>query len=449
MVCDCEGSVGLVPENCTTFTPSAPHRGDLISHADRRQQARARLRAVKLARTAVPDLLRPAAGLTATTTATNAATTTTASATNAGMIGLTATINRTFARLAAQGPLDMPPHALVAALRPEEYCAARPRRCRNRSTNLSDRCWQDEGCGVATQLDMRERRSMTRRYDLYGDGDLSRPAAASQLGADRPWPDLLFLGDSVMAQIVNYGAACELRRAEQDRKVRVEYSELRRSELGKLFLALLPLRARQSGVVVVSFGLHFGNHAASSQSTTGTRAEFNAAVEHVFNALDGLLRSCARCGALFLTSTSQHFATADGSYVASEVSEAGTTPAPAYGCRALPAAVASESSPQRWREDDVLRIAARYPRVAVAPLTTLSRSWWDMHLGGTSRSWRGVAYAASANATATRVADWWRSAGGTQLWSTRVDCTHFCHSLFLWEPVWWALRLVVGATQAL
>ena len=80
----------------------------------------------------------------------------------------------------------------------------------------------------------------------------------------------------------------------------------------------------------------------------------------------------------------------------------------------------------------MLRIAARYPRVAVAPLTTLSRSWWDMHIGATSHSWRGVAYA-GANAT-------------TAAAQMRVDCTHFCHSLFLWEPVWWALRLVVRET---
>ena len=33
-------------------------------------------------------------------------------------------------------------------------------------------------------------------------------------------------------------------------------------------------------------------------------------------------------------------------------------------------------------------------------------------------------------------------------WDAHIapDCTHFCYSLFLWEPVWWALRLVVRAT---
>ena len=84
---------------------------------------------------------------------------------------------------------------------------------------------------------------------------------------------------------------------------------------------------------------------------------------------------------------------------------------------------------QRWREDDVMRIAARYPRVAVAPLTSLSRNWWDMHIGATTHSWRGVTYAGANDASA----------------KVRVDCTHFCYSLFLWEPVWWALRLVVRA----
>ena len=360
------------------------------------------------------------------------------------MAGLTTTINRTFVRLAAQGPLDMPPQALRTALTREEYCTVRPRsrRCNtsgdnNHATLLSERCWKNDGCGAATQLGMRERGSMTRRYDIYGDGDLSRPVSSSQLGADGgPWPELLFMGDSVMAQIASYGVACELSRARQDTRVRVKFKELQRGRGGSLALALLPLHARQRGVVVVSIGLHFDN-VGNAATSKGTRAEFNTAVEQIFLALDRLLHACARCGALFLTATSQHFATVDGAYAAPKVADADApvtseATAPAYGCRALPTSLASESSPQRWREEDVMRIAARYPRVAVAPLTTLSRSWWDMHIGASSHSWRGVAYA-GANV----------SAGASK---ARVDCTHFCYSLFLWEPVWWALRLVVRAT---
>ena len=344
------------------------------------------------------------------------------------MASLTAAINSTFARLAAQGPFDMPPHALRAALLPEEHCAAHPSSCHSRAS-LSERCWQDDGCGAVTLLNMRERGSLTRRYDLYGDGDLSRPAAASQLGADGPWPELLFLGDSVMMQIANYGMACELSRAQREERVDFDFTYMNGGEIGQLWAAVLPMRARQRGVVVVSFGLHYDNDANSSRSSKGTRAEFNADVEQVFGALDTMRRGCARCGALFLTTTSQHFPTADGAYVAPKAS---SEPAAAsYGCRALPAALADEASPQRWREDDVLRIAVRYPRVAVAPLTTLSRSWWDMHIGATSHSWRGVAYA-GANATTADA-------------KVRVDCTHLCYSLFLWEPVWWALRLVVRA----
>lgn len=346
------------------------------------------------------------------------------------MTSITTTINRTFSRLAVQGALDMQPQTLRAALLPEEYCAVQPRLCHSADVTLSEHCWKNDGCGTETQLSLRERRSMTRRYDIYGDGDLSRPAAASQLGADGPWPEIVVLGDSVMAQLMDYGMTCELSRAKQDARVKVKFTELPRGGRGIMELALLPLRARQRGVAVVSFGLHFDNRAAdASTSNIGTRAEFNEAVEAAFIALDGLRRSCAQCGALFLTATSQHFATADGSYVASKVLKA--TIAPAYSCRALPAALADATSPQRWREDDVMRIAARYPRVAVAPLTTLSRGWWDMHIGATSHSWRGVAYA-GANATAAKAA--------------RVDCTHFCYSLFLWEPVWWAVRLVVHAT---
>ena len=337
------------------------------------------------------------------------------------LASVTAKINQTFTRLAAQGPLDMPQKSLRGALLPEEYCAVKPGSCRS-DAKLDERCWQDDGCGASTQLSMRERRSLSRRYDLYGDGDLSR--SSSQLGADGKWPDLYFIGDSILAQMVDYGVKCELSRAKQS--IHVEYTELLKGEFGQLWKVLLAIRAKQRGIVVVSFGLHFDNEGSTNARTPkGTRAEFNTAVENVFTVLDNLRQSCPRCGALFLTATSQHFATADGAYAAPP--KATENIAPSYSCRALQAdALASETSPQRWREEDVLRIAARYPRVAVAPLTTLSRSWWDMHIGATSRSWRGVAYS-----NASRV---------------RVDCTHFCYSLFLLEPVWWALRLVVRAT---
>ena len=70
----------------------------------------------------------------------------------------------------------------------------------------------------------------------------------------------------------------------KETRVRVEFTELPRGGRGVMERALLPLRARQRGVAVVSFGLHFDNHA--SNSSKGTRAEFNDAVEQVL-ALDG------------------------------------------------------------------------------------------------------------------------------------------------------------------
>ena len=112
------------------------------------------------------------------------------------LASVTAKINQTFTRLAAQGPLDMPQKSLRGALLPEEYCAVKPGSCRS-DAKLDERCWQDDGCGASTQLSMRERRSLSRRYDLYGDGDLSR--SSSQLGADGKWPDLYFIGDSILA----------------------------------------------------------------------------------------------------------------------------------------------------------------------------------------------------------------------------------------------------------
>ena len=57
----------------------------------------------------------------------------------------------------------------------------------------------------------------------------------------------------------------------------------------------------------------------SRTSAKGTRAEFNTAVENVFVALNHLLEGCPKCGALFLTATSQHFDTADGAYVARDL----------------------------------------------------------------------------------------------------------------------------------
>ena len=72
-----------------------------------------------------------------------------------------------------------------------------------------------------------------------------------------------------------------------------------------------------------------------------------------------------------------------------------------------------------WRVDDVMKVRReRFADVPVIPLHLLSGTWWDAHPGLRPDE---------SHAT--------------------TDCTHFCASPFLFEPVWWAVRTALAAPR--
>jgi hypothetical protein len=174
-------------------------------------------------------------------------------------------------------------------------------------------------------------------------------------------------------------------------------------------------------------------------------------------ALDGFAAACARCVALLVTPTAQHFATADGSYSATEASTtdalssftedgiklnvaAGSSSAgpcqpwfPSVGKPSVKGRMAApgrkdqtdwqqpealpEASPNVWRGESLLgEVKRSWPHLIPVPLHRLSTWWWHAH-----PSYRGGAHA--------------------------LDCTHWCWLPFLWESVWWALRVAEEAAR--
>ena len=163
-------------------------------------------------------------------------------------------------------------------------------------------------------------------------------------------------------------------------------------------------------------------------------------------ALDGFAAACTRCVALLVTPTAQHFPTADGSYSATKATAlssftdggiktnvaAGSSSAgpcqPWSSSVGVKDGIASgrkdrtiwqqpealpEASPNVWRGESLLgEVLRSWPHLVPVPLHRLSTWWWHAH-----PSYRGGAHALT------------------------LDCTHWCWLPFLWEPVWWALRV--------
>ena len=173
-------------------------------------------------------------------------------------------------------------------------------------------------------------------------------------------------------------------------------------------------------------------------------------------ALNGFAAACARCVALLVTPTAQHFATADGSYSATKASTIDTLSSftedgiksnvaagsssdgpcqpwlPGVGEPSVKDGIAPgrkdrtiwqqpealpEASPNVWRGESLLgEVQRSWPHLIPVPLHRLSTWWWHAH-----PSYRGGAHA--------------------------IDCTHWCWLPFLWEPVWWALRVAEEAAR--
>ena len=90
------------------------------------------------------------------------------------------------------------------------------------------------------------------------------------------------------------------------------------------------------------------------------------------------------------------------------------------GCRRIANKSLPSESTNSWRSADILTEHPRHRRVLVVPWHLLTRDWWAAHPGSTKEAWTGE----------TKI-----DAAGKLI----LDCSHFCYSPFLYEPLWWAL----------
>ena len=270
---------------------------------------------------------------------------------------------------------------------------------------------------------------------------------------------LLFVGDSLMDE-VSRAARCEARRAGLDEKW-LSFSAFLRdpSRWSQSKAALRASFDRMGGrterlTVAVSLGNHYNNMSAEPTGeapslgnvTTSkhSQAHFEVHVRLTLQLLDSLARECQRCNVVFLTAQSQHFETASGSYASSWRQDANAAWNPAlrhgrvfipgnvsawlpnytYGCRPLHLPLSPQAA-NAWRGSTALAEAKQTPNVLTVPLHRISTLWWGAHIG-------------------------LNSPNGTSAEDRYLvpDCTHYCNSPFLYQPVWWALAKGAAATRS-
>ena len=95
-----------------------------------------------------------------------------------------------------------------------------------------------------------------------------------------------------------------------------------------------------------------------------------------------------------------------------------------YGCRAWKVQPTRESA-NSWRAEVPLAAAERTPHVMTIPLHRISSLWWSAHVG-MNLDQLGL--------PSTTPYDRYEV----------PDCTHFCASPFLYQPLWWALAKVAA-----
>ena len=72
---------------------------------------------------------------------------------------------------------------------------------------------------------------------------------------------------------------------------------------------------------------------------------------------------------------------------------------------------------------------ANYPLVLTVPLHRVTAHWWDAH--------RGPFYG-------TRLNRHGEERIGSNASEIPLDCTHFCNSPFMYQPLWWAIGRVAS-----
>lgn len=327
-------------------------------------------------------------------------------------------------------------------------------------------CWPHKGNNYSRPATCSGALPMSLRPSLYSMFPIATSTTdASHLnGVVEVDRHLVLVGDSLIQEIWR-AAKCELSRtgrisnadqihAETFGGLRKQYGHHHAVAAQQLQVLnrIKKLRSNNSTrqiVVVLSLGAHYNTKAQD-------RAMFVADLKSWMALLDRFVSGCSTCAALFLTTHSQHFMTDGGAYADEpdlQYGKARTTPQifipggtsaraeTFYGCSTtLPKSAwpGNATSANQWRAEEAMEILQRFPRVLLVPLHRTSRLWGDAHLGMMPE----LRCAQSADGRCKLDSIPW------QLPEDRfiiADCTHFCPSPFLYQPVWWAIRQAVDS----
>ena len=282
------------------------------------------------------------------------------------------------------------------------------------------------------------------------------------LGLDAGDTELVLIGDSLGHEL-ELSAKCEAKRAGLNES-RIHFVRLgHRNQARQLVeiqksLARWPLDARV--VTAVSIGAHYnqGREKPDWRQQTGlalnyTQKEFVTDVQGVLGALDKHAAKCKRCATVFLTSQSQHFDHANGEWDSRDewirgangewgqnMDREGLVLVPAnesakqqkyFGCKPWRGPPSAES-PNYWRSAEVFSRIEQFPHVIAVPLGALSSNWWDAHQG---LYLDNRCKPMGGGACMLRTIPWVQP----EPRKMTPDCTHYCHSPFLYQAVWWAL----------
>ena len=368
-----------------------------------------------------------------------------------------ARLQRTFDGMAREGIMLRSPDSIAASLQPAERCLLQHTAVLNgTSAQLSqsacDAAFADvqaepgmhlESCWLH-ELNVNDTRAVTQCLPTAANMATHRSALGHWQRLNDQGRHLLLgvlarytlviLGDSLMRMLYE-AAQCEVWRAAELPKTRRQalLSNLHYVDIGYtvegLSARLVKQYANASNVVAVaSIGVHYNNQRSHSRGAVEafdirTRASYVQDVQTLARALEHFVSAvtpAAHRTAMLITPPLQHFETWDGTYERSIFSTKG------FGCRPLNetalAALRADSttaSPNVWRSADLLEAAHTYaPHVLVAPFHSVSNGLWDQHPGqhGTKRFQKH-----------------------NYVYKPTLDCTHFCYSPFLYEPLWWAI----------
>lgn len=265
----------------------------------------------------------------------------------------------------------------------------------------ADDCWLCPGGDAEFRIALHERLFP----DISPVAQLERVLERGERGSiDR---SILFVGDSLTLQLYE-AARCTLPSKYHDA---LEYADVQALVDFRKTLARM-----KRGVVLLNLGLRYG---------PGEKEELRGRADELVGELERWSSDCGdACVAIVATATTQHFSTARDRVWRGHNSSSpvGVAHIPmGGGCAPLPGPFVQmqrvqPSSPNVWRSEAVSEaVHAAGNHVALVPLHLISQHWWSAMRGAMSNAFPEPKT------------------------PTFVDCTHYCLTPYLLQPLWWAV----------